>query len=726
MAIPKVPEDAKWLIRDHEKILQSLQEGKNQLEAYENAASAAADVMIAQEVLRILKEIPVEELNRDKRGIRVKTLRDHGYQTVADVHFASWAELEAINGISDTGASEIKKFTQELTEQARQGVRIRLSTDNKSDEATRLVLVLSQWIRCHETAENCARLLDSQEQSVRGAIRDLAPSKNILRWLITSKDNKLKAQGAYQYLAGIMTQGYGPEAKETIEKLQAIQNPSVEDAWADFEKNAIVFYNALESICHGILGAEDGACGLPEGLADGVQAEPIYTDGLLCQLRHYQRWGVQYILHQKKVLLGDEMGLGKTIQAIAAMVSLKNTGATHFMVVCPAGVLENWCREISKHSVLAVRKVHGSGRQTELEAWLQDGGVAVTTYETTGALQLEDDFRFSMLVVDEAHYIKNPEALRTKNVKQICSHAERLLFMTGTALENRVDEMISLISILQPEVAEAARSMASLSAAPQFQQEVAPVYYRRKREDVLTELPDLIETQEWCTLYPQEEQVYEAAVLGHHFNQARRVSWNVGSQVPSAKASRMMELIQQAAEDGRKILVFSFFLDTLGSVMELLGERCMPVIDGSVPPQRRQEIVDEFERAPAGTVLAAQIQAGGTGLNIQSASVVILCEPQLKPSIENQAISRAYRMGQTRKVLVYRLLCEDTVDERITAMLGEKQAAFDAFADESAAASESQELDNKSLNRLMEEEIKRIEAKNQENPQSTPNFQQSN
>ncbi len=217
MAIPKVPEDAKWLIRDHEKILQSLQEGKNQLEAYENAASAAADVMIAQEVLRILKEIPVEELNRDKRGIRVKTLRDHGYQTVADVHFASWAELEAINGISDTGASEIKKFTQELTEQARQGVRIRLSTDNKSDEATRLVLVLSQWIRCHETAENCARLLDSQEQSVRGAIRDLAPSKNILRWLITSKDNKLKAQGAYQYLAGIMTQGYGPEAKETIE-----------------------------------------------------------------------------------------------------------------------------------------------------------------------------------------------------------------------------------------------------------------------------------------------------------------------------------------------------------------------------------------------------------------------------------------------------------------------------------------------------------------------------
>lgn len=96
----------------------------------------------------------------------------------------------------------------------------------------------------------------------------------------------------------------------------------------------------------------------------------------------------------------------------------------------------------------------------------------------------------------------------------------------------------------------------------------------------------------------------------------------------------------------------------------LLGKRCTNPINGSVTPQRRQEIIDEFDKAPAGTVLVAQIQSGGTGLNIQSASVVVLCEPQFKPSIENQAISRAYRMGQTRNVLVYRLLCEDTVDEK--------------------------------------------------------------
>ena len=123
------------------------------------------------------------------------------------------------------------------------------------------------------------------------------------------------------------------------------------------------------------------------------------------------------------------------------------------------------------------------------------------------------------------------------------------------------------------------------------------------------------------------------------------------------------------------------------------------------------QIIDTFDKAPAGSVLAAQIQAGGTGLNIQSASVVILCEPQFKPSLENQAISRAYRMGQTRNVLVYRLLADDTVDEKITQLLETKQEIFDAFADESVAAGESMELDEKSFGNIMQDEIDRISAK---------------
>jgi SNF2 family DNA or RNA helicase len=173
----------------------------------------------------------------------------------------------------------------------------------------------------------------------------------------------------------------------------------------------------------------------------------------------------------------------------------------------------------------------------------------------------------------------------------------------------------------------------------------------------------------------------------------------------------MLEIIAQAESENRKVIVFSFFLDTIRKVTSLVGDRCFGPINGSISPQRRQEIIDQFDKAPAGAVLAAQIQAGGTGLNIQSASVVIICEPQFKPSIENQAVSRAYRMGQTRNVLVYRLLCEGTVDEKITAMLESKQAIFDAFADKSVAANESMELDDKTFGNIIKEEIDRINAK---------------
>ena len=293
----------------------------------------------------------------------------------------------------------------------------------------------------------------------------------------------------------------------------------------------------------------------------------------------------------------------------------------------------------------------------------------------------------------------------------LSDHTERLLFMTGTALENKVDEMISLIKILQPTVASSVRGMEFLSSAPEFRSKVAPVYYRRKREDVLKELPDLIENMEWCTMTSVEEAVYEDAVLNKGFAAARRVSWNVDDLKDSSKAMRMKEIIEEAEDDGRKVIVFSFFLDTIKKITEMLGKRCYGPINGSVTPQRRQDIIDDFDKAPAGSVLAAQIQAGGTGLNIQSASVVILCEPQFKPSTENQAISRAYRMGQTRNVLVYRLLCEDTVDERITALLESKQEIFDAFADKSEAANESRELDEKDFGNIIKEEIDRINAK---------------
>ncbi len=574
------------------------------------------------------------------------------------------------------------------------------------------MLALLQYHCSLAVSDDCSKLLSSSLQQITCAEEDLKVGLNGIRWFFSAKAKKEKAVEAFNLLTSLKDNEYGRNVGTQLDVADKIERTQGSDAWQDFSNNSVRYFNDLEDINPGVLGNDDSVYGLPEDLAREIQEECFFPDGLLCELRRYQEWGVKYILHQERVLLGDEMGLGKTVQAIATMVSLRNTGGTHFIVVCPASVITNWCREIRKMSLLSVTKVHGAGRKAALESWIKTGGVAVTTYETVAYCKLPDDFKFKLLVVDEAHYIKNPGARRSINVKNLSVYAERLLFMTGTALENKVDEMISLIRILQPEIASKVQGMVFMASAPQFREAVSPVYYRRKREDVLTELPELIESREWCTLTRNEETFYEQAVLSKNYAEARRVSWNVDDLKDSSKAARLLELIDEAKSDGRKVIVFSFFRDTLRKVSMLLGDLCMNPINGSVTPQRRQEIIDEFDKAPAGTVLVAQIQAGGTGLNIQSASVVILCEPQFKPSVENQAISRAYRMGQTRNVLVYRLLCEDTVDEKIMSTLESKQAIFDAFADKSMAAMASCDLDERTFGNIIEEEIDRINAKN--------------
>lgn len=704
--------DAKELLTWHHQTIDKLNRAEASREEYKEKVKNASDALVAQAVLKVLQDIPIEEINRDKKGFRVKALREYGYETIADIAPISVYTIASVRGISEDAAYSIKKIVNDIVSKARQGIKIRLSTDNQSEEATELVLALLQYHCSLAVSDDCSKLLSSSLQQITCAEEELKVGLNGIRWFFSAKAKKEKAIEAFNLLTSLKDNEYGRNVGTQLDVADKIERTQGSDAWQDFSNNSVRYFNDLEDINPGVLGNDDSVYGLPEDLAREIQEECFFPDGLLCELRRYQEWGVKYILHQERVLLGDEMGLGKTVQAIATMVSLRNTGGTHFIVVCPASVITNWCREIRKMSLLSVTKVHGAGRKAALESWIKTGGVAVTTYETVAYCKLPDDFKFKLLVVDEAHYIKNPGARRSINVKNLSVYAERLLFMTGTALENKVDEMISLIRILQPEIASKVQGMVFMASAPQFREAVSPVYYRRKREDVLTELPELIESREWCTLTRNEETFYEQAVLSKNYAEARRVSWNVDDLKDSSKAARLLELIDEAKSDGRKVIVFSFFRDTLRKVSMLLGDLCMNPINGSVTPQRRQEIIDEFDKAPAGTVLLAQIQAGGTGLNIQSASVVILCEPQFKPSIENQAISRAYRMGQTRNVLVYRLLCEDTVDEKIMSTLESKQAIFDAFADKSMAAMASCDLDERTFGNIIEEEIDRINAKN--------------
>ena len=706
--------DAKKLLKEHQETQNKLNEIKRAGDIYKEAVKRAADSCMAAETLKLMKDIPIEEVNRNKNGIRVKALRDSGYTTYADIYAASAKQLSFIKGISEDGAKAVKRVVNDASDTAKKTVKLKLNADNKTENMTGLVLAVSQFQKAAKLSEESEMLSRKYSYDMQCAMNDIQTSTGLFRWMFSSKEKKQRAVGAYRFLDENMRGEYGNEAQKLSEELKNTIMLPPNAAWELFKEQPIQYSNILEGIVPGVFGNGDEVYGLPEELAAEIKEADFHPEGINCNLRRYQEWGVRYILHQGRVLLGDEMGLGKTVQAIAAMVSLKNTGATHFVVVCPASVLINWCREIQKFSDLKTVKVHGDDRAASLEEWLKTGGVAVTTYETTAVFKMPDDFGYTMLVVDEAHYIKNPDANRTANTKEIAKKADRILFMTGTALENNVDEMVNLIQILKPDIAKEISGMKMLASAPQFREKVAPVYYRRKREDVLTELPELLETKEWCVLGSLEEREYENAVLSKNYNAARRVSWHVDDMNESGKAKRMLEIIEEAKSEDRKIIVFSFFLDTIQKVARMLGDSCSEPINGSVSPARRQEIIDEFNKAPAGQVLAAQIIAGGTGLNIQAASVVILCEPQLKPSIENQAISRAYRMGQARNVLVYRLLADDTIDEKITNLLAEKQTIFDAFADKSAAAESTEadvEIDAASLGNIIQEEIDRINAK---------------
>ncbi len=698
------------LIRQADSLSAPIQRAKQALEQSKAAVVTACDKLAAQESIGILQGVPVEEVNRDKGGFRVKTLRDSGFTTMADIDAATPQQLSDVKGISPEGAAALKKVAGAYRLQTAETIKIKLSADNRTAEATALVRAIYRFIQQNDALGAFVKLDEQYSGTVTQSKDDLRRVGNGAQWLFYTDREKQTVTNAYHTLNDLLQGAYGQAVRQLTGK--AVQlNETPAQAWQHFSQNTVRYYNVIEELAPGRLGNDNGQYGLPEDLAQAVAREPFYAEGLRCELRRYQEWGVKYVLHQKRVLLGDEMGLGKTVQAIAVMTSLRNTGSTHFMVVCPASVLSNWSREIAKHSDLPVTVVHGSSRNKALAAWKQSGGVAVTTYETTVHITPEENDTIDCIVVDEAHYIKNAEARRSINVKKLCEKAERLLFMTGTAIENRVEEMIALISVLQPSVADQVRDMAFMSSAPQFREAVAPVYYRRKREDVLTELPDKLESLEWCTLGKEEEQLYEDAVLGQKYADARRVSWAMEDLTKSSKANRLGELLAEAADEGRKVIVFSFFLDTIRKVSDMLGDRCVGPITGSVTPRRRQELIDAFDKAPDGAVLTAQIQSGGTGLNIQSASVVVLCEPQFKPSIENQAISRAYRMGQARNVLVYRLLCENTVDERIMDLLKEKQAIFDAFADKSSVAEETMELDEKGFGDIMREEAERIAAK---------------
>jgi SNF2 family DNA or RNA helicase len=347
-------------------------------------------------------------------------------------------------------------------------------------------------------------------------------------------------------------------------------------------------------------------------------------------------------------------------------------------------------REVDSRSDLPIIKIHGEDHKTSLQRWIESSGIGITTYDTLKSFELTEQqisaLNVDTVIVDEAHYIKNIATGRTRTIQKWLERSPNVIFLTGTPLENRVEEFVALAKLLDSKMGNELSRVALAAGPESFRKAVAPIYLRRNTEEVLKELPELIEVIEYCTWEGVDKQKYIDAVAAGNFMAMRRAAFSPQPDMQPSKLERLVELVEESIDSGQKVIVFSYFRSVIEQVMQALGERAIGPITGSVSSTQRQNIVDQFQGSPTPLALVGQIQAAGTGLNIQAASVVILCEPQIKPSLEVQAIARAHRMGQVRKVQVHRLILPESVDEQMLAMLARKQTEFDDYARDSDLA----------------------------------------
>lgn len=693
---------AEALIRDHER--------------------ARAEVLGVLEPLRRevvdrqLAAIPIERLRDVTSGrLRLGALEKAGYETVGDVLRAGRSGLRLLPGVGAQTADAMDAAARQIEEAAVRAAPVRLDAGERDPRVTALVVALHRLVAVGPDRVRAARAAGSLVERLAAAVEEARPARSRWRMRFLRARRREAVRAALARVADAVEReeraGTGLLLAQVSADLLRPDVPGVE-AWAGFEAEASEYRTLLAEIAalEPDRGAGEGH--LPDDLAARVRAEPLDESRLRVSLRGYQAFGARFALAQRRVVLGDEMGLGKTVQAIAVIAHLAAAGEGRFLVVCPASVLVNWLREFHARSDLPAVAAHGPDRAAVLADWARDGGVAVTTLDSLHALEVPGYVRVSMLVVDEAHFVKNPETRRSQAVAAWCGRTERVLFMTGTPMENRVAEFRNLVALLRPDLATDVRPVDAIAGPEAFRARVAPVYLRRNQQDVLLELPEVVRVDEWEELSEADAEAYRQAVRDGNFMAMRRAAYAVPAE--SAKLRRLVELVQESAENGLKVVVFSFFRDVLAAVREALGDGVAGPITGDVPAVRRQAMVDAFTAGDGHGVLLAQIQAGGVGLNFQAASVVIICEPQVKPALEEQAVARAHRMGQARRVQAHRLLTPGGVDQRMLEILGTKARLFDAYArrsDLAEAAPEAVDVSEPSLaRRIVEEERERLDA----------------
>ena len=417
------------------------------------------------------------------------------------------------------------------------------------------------------------------------------------------------------------------------------------------------------------------------------------------------------------------MGLGKTVQLLALALHYREAVSQRnrkpILVICPASVVYNWQREAERFAPsLAVLVHHGADRATgrRLVGAAKKHDLVITTY----ALASRDartlmDIEWSGLVLDEAQNIKNPATKQARSIKRL--KAQYRVALTGTPVENRLTELWSIMDFLNPGYLGSLRSFKSNYATPierrgnakraeVLKRVVRPFILRRLKTDpvVIRDLPQKEEIKTYCNLTPEQATLYEAFVQ----NTLDRVEQAQGMERRglilamltglkqicnhpahflkdqshlegrSGKLTRLTEMLDEVISAGDSALVFTQFAE-MGELLKRSLEKSLdmevPFLHGAVPARKRAEMVDRFQSPDSGpTVFVLSLRAGGTGLNLTCASRVFHYDRWWNPAVENQATDRAFRIGQTQNVQVYKFICRGTLEERIDALIDEKQA----------------------------------------------------
>ncbi|MFO1475789.1 MAG: DEAD/DEAH box helicase [Verrucomicrobiota bacterium] len=442
--------------------------------------------------------------------------------------------------------------------------------------------------------------------------------------------------------------------------------------------------------------------GIPStGLPAEVQAE----------MRPYQKDGFDFLCHLSQVRLGgilaDDMGLGKTLQTLAWLAWLRQEHRKNpkpSLVICPASVLHNWRRESNRFTPhLKVLVLESGAARHNLRKQIPQHDLIVTNYALLRRdLEELQKFSFRTVILDEAQFIKNPGAQVTQSVKQLKS--EHRLALTGTPLENRLLDLWSIVDFVHPgylgsqeqfletyeprggENVAAEQSIARRRLSARLR----PLLLRRLKKHVAKDLPDRIEQRRDCQLGDEQRKLYLAelrrsrdqvmqtvAAKGINKSQIhvlaaltrlRQICCHprlVGNDSVSGKTETLFELLEPLLAEGQKVLVFSQFVQML----ELLDQECrarqIPTHLLTGQTKDRQQAVQAFQNDPNAAVFLLSLRAAGTGLNLTTASYVVLYDPWWNPAVEAQAIDRSHRIGQTQTVNAYRLISPGTVEEKI-------------------------------------------------------------